>query len=66
MNADKHGSAPKKKRKVVTQPGIHPAQRVYFCSRPIPEIPSSPPFSKGGLGGISEDAVQYPNFFDKF
>jgi len=37
--------------------------REEFCSglRVIPEIPPSPPFSKGGLGGISETRfpIQY-------
>jgi hypothetical protein len=29
-------------------------EELYSGSRVIPEIPPSPPFSKGGLGGISE------------
>ncbi|HEX7371556.1 MAG TPA: hypothetical protein VF372_01980, partial [Thermodesulfobacteriota bacterium] len=28
------------------------SQRGDFCSRAIPEIPPSPPFSKGGLRGF--------------
>ena len=37
---------------MATQLSNTPSQRVDFCSRAIPEIPPSPPFSKGGWGGF--------------
>jgi hypothetical protein len=69
MNADKHGSLPKEKMKNgkgATYPSNHPAQRGYSCPLPVPEIPPSHPFIKGGLGGISEIAFPYPELLDRF
>jgi hypothetical protein len=46
MNPDKHGSLPKKEirnAKGATKHVNNPAERVYGYSRPIPEIPPSPP-----------------------
>jgi hypothetical protein len=55
MNTDTHGSLLKGKKNAKTVRSLSKSQvpKVSFSGQAIPEIPPSPPFSKGGLGGIS-------------
>jgi hypothetical protein len=63
MNTDTHGSLLKGKRNGKTARSLskRPGPKVSFSGQAIPENPPPPPFSKGGLGGISDTSfpLQY-------